>query len=124
LLNIWNVGQKLWIREFKSVYQTISSVQWSQNIAQLINRLLEKTRQRAILLVSNAYSFITLTEFCSIVGLDEREALALAASKEWSYDSNLKLVTPKKPEPPSGAGVTSEDDQLKRLTDFVSFLEN
>lgn len=43
---IWNVGQKMWLRDFPGVYQTLS-VDWSDNVSQIMAAVLGKYNCRS-----------------------------------------------------------------------------
>lgn len=87
---------------------------------------LENVRERAITLISKAYSSLGLTVFASMTGLTLEEARRVVLERGWSMDGTM--VQPCKIEKEEECNVTTEidltEDQLRKLTQFVSFLEN
>ncbi|XP_076303952.1 COP9 signalosome subunit 8 isoform X2 [Tachypleus tridentatus] len=49
--------------------------------------------------------------------------IQVVSSYGWSVDSSSKMILPKRPDSPKEQP-TSSEEQLAKLTDFVSFLEN
>lgn len=121
LATIWAVGQKMWVRDFPGVYETLKK-DWSEGIKPIMNAVLEATRERALALVGQAYSSINADEFASFMGMSTNEAVQAATSRGWGADPQTKFITPKKPEPPADPQLPSEQ-HLSVLTDYVSFLE-
>jgi hypothetical protein len=88
-----------------------------------MNFVAEKTRERFVTLVSEAYTSISLGDFSNYVGLSEVEAGQLASSQPgWSIDTQNKIICPAKKEVKDTETIPSEQ-QLHLLTDFVAFLE-
>ena len=85
--------------------------------------LSERTRDRFVNLVSEAYSSISLVEFSNFVGLSELEAGELASKQPgWTIDTQNKIIIPVRNEVKETETIPSEQ-QLHLLTDFVAFLE-
>lgn len=82
-----------------------------------------QVRSRALELVGSAYSSITIEDLARLLGETSAQALASAASQPGWQLVDGNMVLPTKPAPLSGPALTSED-QLEKLTQFVSFLEN
>lgn len=84
---------------------------------------LDVVRQRAVDLISQAYSSITLDTVASMTGLSVEVCAAACIERGWRVEHETKMVYPvrKLPEP---VVQPSSEDQLYKLTDFVSFLEN
>jgi hypothetical protein len=81
-----------------------------------------QVRSRALELIGSAYSSITTEALAKLLGETPSQALASAVSQPgWQVVDNM--VLPVRPPPPHGPSLTSED-QLEKLTQFVSFLEN
>lgn len=80
-------------------------------------------RNRAVELISQAYSSITLDNVSAMTGLSADICIPACAERGWKYEINTKMVHPVRQiiEP---IGQPSNEDQLYKLTDFVSFLEN
>lgn len=85
----------------------------------------DNVRERAITLISKAYSSLSLTVFASMTGLTLEEARRVAIERGWNVDGTM--VQPckiQKEESNLVNEVCLTEDQLYKLTQFVSFLEN
>ncbi|XP_063241833.1 COP9 signalosome complex subunit 8 [Bacillus rossius redtenbacheri] len=122
LATIWKVGQKMWQRDFPGMYAALR-VDWSENVAQIMQALLVSVQERAASLVSHAYSSIGVDSLGAMLGLPAEEAARVAVEKGWQVDRASRTVMPARPPPPADDAMCNED-QLYKLTDFVSFLEN
>ena len=74
-------------------------------------------------LISQAYSSLSGDELASFLGMPTKDAVDAAVSYGWQADAQSRMVMPVKPPPPAEPVIPSEQ-QLARLTDCVSFLEN
>lgn len=83
----------------------------------------EKVRERAITLIGQAYSSVSVDTVSSMTGLALELVLELCKERGWAVQDGGKMVIPTKPPPPP-APITSSEDQLYKLTEFVTFLEN
>lgn len=83
----------------------------------------EKVRSKAVDLISLAYSSVSLDTVAHMTGLTVDVAGAACLEKGWQVDPDTKMVHPVRPVPVETGHINSED-QLYKLTDFVSFLEN
>ncbi|KAG1672004.1 COP9 signalosome complex subunit 8 [Nymphon striatum] len=111
LEKIWNIGKKIYLREFPEIYKLLNSFDpSSEELKLMISSLKEVIRKRAVNLLAVAYSSVSLSDFS-------------AAQLNWTFDSINKMVYPVKPER-CKVVVTANDEQLAKLTDFVAFLEN
>lgn len=119
---IWNVGQKMWQRDFPAIYESLNK-EFPEYIKPLMTAILESTRKRAFTLVAKAYSYISTDDFSHFVGMPVNDAVDAAVKEGWKADSQTKMLTPAPLEKAVDLLLPSEE-QLARLTDFVSFLEN
>lgn len=85
--------------------------------------LLEKVRSKAVDLISQAYSSISLDTLAQMTGLTPDVASAACLERGWLIEPDTRMVHPVRPAPEETGHISSED-QLYKLTDFVSFLEN
>ncbi|KAJ1520179.1 hypothetical protein ONE63_004393 [Megalurothrips usitatus] len=122
LSQIWKVGQCMWKRDYPSAY-TCLQVAWSDNVRPIMTTLQEELRSRAINLIGNAYSSITISDLSAIAGISDRDAERISNERGWIIDAETEMVHPVRP-PPSSQVITSTEGQLNKLTDYVSFLEN
>lgn len=58
-----------------------------------------------------------------MTGLTNEQTLAACQEKGWSVELDTRMVHPKAPQQSTSCH-TSSEDQLNKLTNFVSFLEN
>lgn len=83
----------------------------------------ENVRSRAVDLITQAYSSISLETVAAMTGLTTEQAVAASLERGWTVEPDRKMVHPVA-HPSTGTGHTSSEDQLYKLTEFVSFLEN
>ncbi|XP_062612508.1 COP9 signalosome complex subunit 8-like [Saccostrea cucullata] len=119
--HIWAVGQKLWLRDYPGIYEALKK-EWSESVLQIMEAVKAATRERAMRLVSKAYSSINAEEWAVFMGMPSNEAIQAATQEGWTYDSATKYIKPKKLVPAKDPELLSEQ-QLSVLTDYVSFLE-
>ncbi|XP_049762595.1 COP9 signalosome complex subunit 8 [Schistocerca cancellata] len=119
---IWKVGQKMWQRDFPGVYAALNS-EWSENVSQIMRALHDNVRKRAVHLVSHAYSSISLDDLAAFVGMTAEQAAQAALEQGWQVDESARLVNPCRPKEELNY-ISSSEDQLYKLTEYVSFLEN
>lgn len=74
-------------------------------------------------LITQAYSSIAIETVAAMTGLTNEQTLTACQEKGWSVETDSSMVHPKTPQQPSSCH-TSSEDQLNKLTNFVSFLEN
>ncbi|EEB10874.1 COP9 signalosome complex subunit, putative [Pediculus humanus corporis] len=122
IFNIWKVGQKMWQRDFPGIYEALNR-QWSNDVAEIMQKLLEKTHQRAANLVATAYSSLSVDALAAFTGLSIEEAIQQGLDAGWQIDRETNIVKPCRPVN-NIVQVVSCEDQISKLTDFVSFLEN
>ncbi|XP_054284816.1 COP9 signalosome complex subunit 8-like [Macrosteles quadrilineatus] len=118
LNHIWSVGKAMWLRDYPGVYSALNSQPWSDNVAEIIKAVQQEVKKQATQLVCRAYTSVSLTTAAALMGTTPD---AVAQLRDWRVEGNM--VTPPKPLP-SPPIVTSSEEQLGKLTDFVSFLEN
>ncbi|KAF5282720.1 hypothetical protein FQR65_LT02717 [Abscondita terminalis] len=121
--NIWTVGQHMWKRDFPSIYKALNAVTWSDSVAEIMKILHEKVRSRAIDIIEQAYSSITLDMVAAMTGLANEVAGVACIERGWSVEMDTHMIHPVRSNTQS-SGDTSSEDQLYKLTEFVSFLEN
>ncbi|CAG9833784.1 unnamed protein product [Diabrotica balteata] len=123
LAHIWAVGQSMWKRDFPAIYTALNAVTWSDIVADIMKQVQEVVRTRAVDLISQAYSSITLDTVSAMTGLPLEVCVPACEERGWKYDAESKIIHPVR-KVVEYVGQTSSEDQLSKLTDFVSFLEN
>ncbi|KAJ8980062.1 hypothetical protein NQ317_012902 [Molorchus minor] len=113
----------MWKRDFPSIYKALNAVVWSDAIVNIMKQVQDVVRSRAVDLISQAYSSISLDTVSAMSGLSPDVCIPACAENGWKIDSDTCMVNPVRQaiEP---SNQTSSEDQLYKLTDFVSFLEN
>lgn len=93
-----------------------------------MNLILEQTRQRAIDLISKAYSSISYSNATHLLGLNEEDTLNLVRSLKWTIDEGSRFIEPKKPEwcdkSKKISGADGGTELIEKLTNYIVFLEN
>jgi len=121
LAAIWRVGQKLWLKDMPGFYAEVRSFPWSAATAPVVNQLIEFQRESNIRLIGIAYSSIQPLDVAKLLGVSVEEAETLVLSRGWTKSEGM--IIPEEP-PVETIKITSAEDQLGKLTDFVTFLEN
>ncbi|CAG9098983.1 hypothetical protein JYU34_002500 [Plutella xylostella] len=123
IVAIWAIGQKLWKKDLPGTYQAITAYTWTEPVASIIKALEDKVRERSFALIGSSYSSISLEAVASMSGLSKDAVLHACRDLKWELDADGVTVAPKPPTTPQPLH-TSSEDQLFKLTEFVSFLEN
>lgn len=121
--HIWTVGQHLWRGDFPATYKALNAVNWTEIVADIMKNVQVVVRSRAVDLISQAYSSITLDTVVAMTGLTPDICTAACVEKGWRVESDAKMVYPVR-QASEPIVQPSSEDQLYKLTDFVSFLEN
>ncbi|XP_046676262.1 COP9 signalosome complex subunit 8 [Homalodisca vitripennis] len=118
LAHVWSVGKAMWQRDFPAVYTALNATMWTDNVAEIMKAVHQEVVRRATQLVCRAYTSVSINTAAALIGTTPE---AIAQQKGWRVEGNL--VSPPHPSPPVPT-LTSSEEQLTKLTDFVSFLEN
>ncbi|KAG5876456.1 hypothetical protein JTB14_032689 [Gonioctena quinquepunctata] len=121
--HIWDVGQSMWNRDFPAIYKALNAVTWSETVVDIMKMVQDVVRARAVDLISQAYSSITLDTVSAMTGLSPDVCIPACADRGWKFEPDTKMIHPVR-NTIEHIGQTSSEDQLYKLTDFVSFLEN
>ncbi|XP_059175279.1 COP9 signalosome complex subunit 8-like [Physella acuta] len=119
---IWVVAQKMWQKDYVGTYEALQK-EWSEDVKSIMLAVEESMRNRALRLVRLAYSSINADEFATFVGMPVDRAVQAAVEEGWEMDSNNRIITPKKLEPPPAPPILNEQ-HLSVLTQYVTFMEN
>ncbi|XP_038211630.1 COP9 signalosome complex subunit 8 [Zerene cesonia] len=123
LVAIWTVGQKMWKKDLPRTYQALAAYHWVEPVATIMRALEEKVRERAFNLIGRSYSSISIETVVSMTGLSKEAVLQICRDRKWELNEDGVTVNPMPPVQPAPLH-TSSEDQLFKLTEFVSFLEN
>ncbi|XP_058810241.1 COP9 signalosome complex subunit 8 [Phymastichus coffea] len=122
--NIWIVAQKMWQRDWHAVHLALN-VNWDKNVVDIMNALKERVQERAVTLIGEAYSSVDISTLCKMTGMTCDDSHQIASKKKWSITGSV--VKPHKICKLPNLNTPEEEvteDQLFKLTQFVSFLEN
>lgn len=117
--------QALWLNDTPAFF---AAVQWRwtlSTVAELMAELQHRVRRETIELIALAYSSIFEDHLQQLVQQEPAAVEEMCKSLGWSIEEGPapRLVLPKRQAIDEVAGVDAEQ-QLAKLTDFVSFLEN
>lgn len=141
LNDIWSIGRCLIQSKYEDVYSLIRDKNWPNYLSQIMLFLSTKIKSKMINLISTSYSWISIHEVRLLTGsASDAEVMNLINSLGWTLDpTDPSFVIPKKPSSSSLSEDTSEEemvngrrifskdtsqDQLRKLTEYVAFLEN
>jgi len=119
--SIWDVGQKMWLRDYAGTYDGLKK-EWSDEINVLMVAVLESVRKRGLQLVKKAYSSISAENFCQFLGISSEEAIKVAKAEGWHVDEH-NIISPRKSDFSPVTAILS-DQHLSVLTEYVTFMEN
>ncbi|XP_013168147.1 PREDICTED: COP9 signalosome complex subunit 8 [Papilio xuthus] len=120
---IWTVGQKLWKKDLAGTYQALAIYNWTEPISNIIRALEERVRERALNLIGRSYSSISHNTLVSMTGLSNEAIAQICKERKWELSEDGTTIKPIPPVQPTPLH-TSSEDQLFKLTEFVTFLEN
>ncbi|XP_014226279.1 COP9 signalosome complex subunit 8 [Trichogramma pretiosum] len=123
LRKIWSVGKKMWTRDWEEVHIALN-VEWNPNVREVMQALKGEVQERVLKLVGDAYASLDLVTLSKMIGMSLDETKVVAEQRGWNLVGNT--VKPTKAVPKSNASTTETiaEEQLHKLTQFVSFLEN
>ncbi|XP_018407038.1 PREDICTED: COP9 signalosome complex subunit 8 [Cyphomyrmex costatus] len=122
---VWTVGQCMWQRNWPAVH-TALNVEWSEDVKDVMTALKDNVRERVMRLISKAYSSLDLTTMTTMSGMSLDEARQAAIDRGWTVDGTI--VEPREQideeQYSQSDKICLTEEQLQKLTQFVSFLEN
>jgi len=119
--SIWRIGQSMWKREYNNIYASLQ-VNWPPVYQALARNLVDQFRQRTFVLLSRAYTTISVNDCAIILGLPPADAVKLTTQRGWQYEQATNVL---RPIPVVEAKVQKTSlDQLQDLTKYVVFLES
>lgn len=122
LEKIWEVGKSIWNRDNPKVFLSLQ-VDWSPLVLPTMELVRQNYRDRALELVSVAYSSIKLSDLCQYLGLSDPEVGDIVKPLGWTVNTESGMVTPVQMRRDSKHKDVLAS-QLQRVTEFISYLEN
>lgn len=97
-----------------------------------MNLISENIRQRVTVLISKAYSTITLAEASKLLGLSPEDVLNMAPQLKWTYEEETGYLLIPDPNVSSNKnkntttvlGLDNGTELLEKLSNYILFLEN
>ncbi|XP_012229885.1 COP9 signalosome complex subunit 8 [Linepithema humile] len=129
LKRIWTVGQHMWQRNWPEMHAALN-IEWTIDVRDIMAALKDKIRERIMRLISKAYSSLNLSAMATMTGMSLADARQAAIDKGWNVEDTLDaaIVLPWKKLEELEYNQTDKicltEEQLQKLTQFVSFLEN
>ncbi|BFF93349.1 COP9 signalosome complex subunit 8 [Drosophila madeirensis] len=122
LLHLNQLNLALQNNNFAEFFQKIR-YDWSECVKPAMEDLLVKQREDLLTLTGNAYVSIYQNNLLKMAQITEDELKNAALALDWTreQDGDDVIWLPKAKETPPTGG---NDDQLLKLTEFVTFLEN
>jgi hypothetical protein len=120
---LWGVGQTLWNKDNRSFHTAVKSFQWSTAISPVVDKIVENVRETTLRLFGSVYTCIKIQDAGELLGMDEQEVVSLISSSFNGWRVQDGLLYPIEPKTHKIHSI-SADDQIARLTDYVSVLEN
>lgn len=119
------VYKSLWKNEMVEFYKLMDGYKWSQGVAEVMYELKEKVQADNIQLISYAYSSIHENVFAEMTNQTPDMIADTCKRMNWEIQEGPapRLIIPKKPIVDKVSALNAED-QLHKLTSYVSFLEN
>mmetsp|Transcript_91805 Transcript_91805/g.230654 ORF Transcript_91805/g.230654 Transcript_91805/m.230654 type:complete len:211 (-) Transcript_91805:46-678(-) len=110
-----------WRRQHAEVFQQLGGGAWEASLQPLVNEVISRSRDELLGQVGEAYKVIAVTAVAAMLGLDDGAVRQLCAQRGWAVDeAGFAHPTPaKRAEDLLEMG----EDQLKRLAEYVSYLE-
>lgn len=107
------------------LYKLLDAFKWSKSVAEIMYELKEKVRMDTIDLIGRAYTSIFENVFGEMTNLTKDMIEDTCKRMEWEIQEGPfpRLILPKKPKADKICSLNAED-QLQKLTSYVSFLEN
>lgn len=127
---IWSVGRRMWTKDYAEVYGIIKSCpSWPNHLKNIMNLILEHTRNAAAKLITKAYSTIHVSQASRLMGFTKDEMVAWVLSNNWTYEEDTGFIVVVKGEGDDSklagpAVVENRTDLLEKLTDYIIFLES
>lgn len=124
LMNIWEIGKSLIKGDNSAVYQVLDNTLWSPHLSSIISHLKKTLITRNLQLISKSYSSLRFEDAMKLTGCKTRqELLTISESQGWTIDPSFGFIVSKKSSIEED-NQSSNNEQLEKLADYVSFLEN
>mmetsp|Transcript_39555 Transcript_39555/g.77458 ORF Transcript_39555/g.77458 Transcript_39555/m.77458 type:complete len:202 (-) Transcript_39555:81-686(-) len=115
----WKVAQLLWKRDLKSAYSALTDHKWSQPLAALSSKVLERLRSRNMKLIGASHSTIAVQDCAVMLGLSPQDAVKACAQQGWKEEGGfiMPVVVAEESTP------VVNKELLQELTEYVCKLD-
>ncbi|XP_059648121.1 COP9 signalosome complex subunit 8 [Cornus florida] len=118
----WNLGQRLWMRDYAGVHEAIRGYDWSLEARDLVASFSELYTKKMFELLLSAYSTISVQDTALFLGMNENDATSYVLQQGWEADPASQMLTVKKQ--PVVTEQKLDPGKLQRLTEYVFHLEH
>ncbi|CAA2934747.1 COP9 signalosome complex subunit 8 [Olea europaea subsp. europaea] len=118
----WNIGQKLWTRDYAGVHEAIREFNWSPEVQGIVASFSELYTKKMFELLVSAYSTISTQDTALFLGLNADDAANYTLQRGWTLDPSSQMLTVKKQAVATEQKLDSS--KLQRLTEYVFNLEH
>ncbi|XP_062077244.1 COP9 signalosome complex subunit 8 [Humulus lupulus] len=122
LLAAWEIGQKLWMRDYAGVHEAIHGYDWSQQVQGLVAAFSELYTKKMFQLLQSAYSTISIQDTALFLGMNEDNATNYVVQQGWILDPASQMLTMKKQQLVKEQKL--DPSKLQNLTEYVFYLEH
>lgn len=121
---MYKVFTCLWKNEIPEFFKIIE-FEWSKSVAEVMFELKERIQMETVHLIGNAYNSIFEDKFAEMTNQTSEQIIETCKNLNWEVQSGPipRLILPKKM-PAETMKTLNAEDQLYKLTGYVSFLEN
>lgn len=127
---IWSVGKMMWKKNYAEIYDIVKSCpSWPNHLKNIMNLILQSTRNAAAKLITKAYSTIHISNASRLLGMTNEEVMDWALSNKWTFedDTGFFVINRCKNDDlraSSALVVENRTELLEKLTDYIVFLES
>lgn len=119
------VYESLWKNEMQEFFKLVSDFKWSTSVSEIMIELKDKIQMDNVQLIGYAYTSILENVFAEMTNMTPEMVIDTAKRMDWEIQEGAfpRQILPKKPVIEKISALDAED-QLHKLTSYVSFLEN
>ncbi|KAH7424824.1 hypothetical protein KP509_11G026800 [Ceratopteris richardii] len=122
LVAAWKIGQCLWTYDYAGVHEAFKGYSWSPAVQQIVAAIKDEYSKKNMILLSTAYSTISVTDAAKFLGLTESETIKSTTQNGWTLDSSSNMLTAVPMVTATAQKLDSS--KLQDLTEYVFSLEH
>lgn len=124
LEKIWELGKALIRGKYSTVYDLVDNSEWPPHLVSIMSHLRKALVARNLQLIVKSYSSLRFEDAMKMIGSKTKEELLkLSEAQGWTVCPSFGFIISRK----TGLdedNQSSNNEQLEKLADYVSFLEN